>query len=143
MLGRTLALILVLATPAWANPPFPPGMTIQNPNEVSDPAKAALLGVWIGDWNRDETLDGLAVTRINADGTLQVIYAVSERNAAHSHYKDPMNAILQDGTLYLPPFQSGAKVTYKVKRNGTLQGTYAKSGSRSSKAVFRRATLTN
>lgn len=139
MLLCCFALTGVMMSAVIASPPFPAGMTIQNPANVSDQSRAGLLGIWIGDFGTRDNNVGLAVTNVNADGTLSVIYAVEENDPSLSHAKPPMRAVLQGDTLHLPPFSSGAVVTFELRRNGSLRGTYAREGSRRARGTFRKA----
>ena len=134
------AFVVAFATSAMAIPPFPENMTIQNPADAPDQAKAGLLGVWLGDFGGTKDSIAIVVTKVLENGKLEVIYSVEESDSSHSHFKPPMIAKFRNGKLTLPRFKSNAKVVLRFE-GGKVIGSYQRQGDPKREGLFRKVSL--
>jgi serine/threonine protein kinase len=101
--------------------PLPNDFAIQPPSADVSAQAAGFSGAWVGDWGH-QLAGALVVENISANGTAQVIY--SWGNAAW--FKEGcvhITGSISNDDLRLDP-NSGPRISYTLKPDGTLAGTY-------------------
>lgn len=104
---------------------------IASPNDEVPSQLAAFSGIWAGAW--DGTLDGkLAVQSVTPDGSAEGIYSWGDHPSGRfSAGSTEFTGEIQNGVLKLDPLGNGAEVTYEMRSDGSLFGTYILNGSKS------------
>ena len=114
---------------------LPANLQIAAPSDDVPDDVAAFAGVWEGDWGGD--LEGkLAVRRVTADGDATAVYAWGDGSGGLEAGRTVVDGQIQDGTLVLEEFPSGAQAVYDMQDDGTLEGTYTNAEGRPTRGLF-------
>lgn len=117
--------------------PLPDDLTIIPPNADVAPELAAFSGLWAGAWGG--SLAGkLAVTEVNADGSVTAIYAWGNNPGRFEGGWAELTGQISGNRLTLTAFNSGAQASYQMSDEGVLNGTYNSDGE-ITRGVFRKA----
>ncbi len=119
-------------TTAPAPAPTPSAQGVVAPSTEVPSSYAAFSGVWTGSWDVAEAppLDGnIAVQTISPNGHVTALYAVGDaaRGQFNAHSITVAGEI-KGRTLTLEPFRNGARASYTLLPDGTLQGRYVRDG---------------
>ncbi len=108
--------------------PLPSDAQIQAPIQGTLPEEAAFSGEWFGKWD-DDLPHILIVEEIQTNHQAVVVYAWG--TGQRYKYKPGWTrhrGIFANGELQLPRFSNGAVAAYRMRADGTLDGTYTFTG---------------
>ncbi len=108
---------------AMAGVPLPSDAELVPPGPDVPKEEAAFSGEWFGKWSDD--LPGiLLVEEIQTNHKAVVVYAWGTGRSVHRAGWSRERATFANGELQLPKFENGAIVVYRMRADGTLEGTY-------------------
>lgn len=123
-----------------ANAALPPGTQSATPASEVPANHARFAGIWHGAWGG--SLDSkLAVTRVEADGTVDAIYAWGESPGQFEGGYSIARGKIAGNRLTLEPIGSGANISYEMQSNGSLHGLYVRGNSRATGVFVKTGSL--